>query len=85
MSGLRFKILPRYIDGVDQAPETARKTDKVYIQHEEYAEGDGITYVDGAEESQEDMLLNDEKVIVVADKLALAEELLQAALEDGGL
>lgn len=78
----RFKILPRFIDGVDQAPETARKTNKVYLVHEEYATGDGIPYVTG-DEASADTLLTDPTVEAVADKLALAEELLAAALEDG--
>lgn len=86
MSELQFKIMPRFIDGVDQAPETARKTEKVYIQHEIYAIGiDGIPYVVGVDETEEDVLLNDPCVVTVADKLQLAEELIQAAIEDGGL
>jgi hypothetical protein len=79
MSELRFKIMPRYINGVDKAPETARKTDKVYIQHEQYIEGDGIVYVTGAEE--QDILLNDPSVLAVVDKLTLADEIVSAAVE----
>lgn len=83
MSDLRFKIMPRYIDGVDQAPETARKTGTTYIQHEQYAEGkDGVLYVVGVETTEEDALLSDPTVTAVVDKLALADELIAAALED---
>jgi hypothetical protein len=81
MSELRFKIMPRYIDGIDQAPATARKTETAYIQHEEYAKSEGVLYVVGAEEEAEDTLLNDPAVTAVVDKIALAEELAAAVLE----
>lgn len=80
---LGFKIMPRWVNGEDRAPDTARKTDTAYIAHDEYADAYGIPYVVGADESAEDALLTDPAVLEVVDKIALAEELEQAILEGG--
>ena len=75
----RFYIFPRYIDGVDMAQPTERKTEKVYIRHAELSSETGIPY---ETESDVDTLLTNPQVEEIADKLAFAEELIQAALED---
>ena len=75
---MRFYIFPRYIDGVDKAQPTERKTDKVYIRHAELSSETGIPM----ETEDVDTLLTNPQVEEIADKLAFAEELIQAALED---
>ena len=76
---MKFYIFPRYIDGVDKAQPTERKTEKVYIRHAELSTETGIPY---ETESTEDTLLTNPQVEEIADKLAFAEELISAALED---
>jgi len=81
---MRYFVFPRFINGEDKAPLTARKTDKVYIQHKEL-----LTDTEGGipleTEETEDTLLSDSTVENIADALALAEELINAALEDEGV
>lgn len=84
MTSLKFKIMPRFINGVDMAPESARKSDKAFIQHEQYAvTSDGILYVTNEDESGIDALLNDVNTVAVVEKLAYADELEAAILADG--
>ena len=81
---MRYFVFPRYINGEDKAPATARKTDKVYLMHKELisnTEG-GIPLETNA---NVDTLLSDATVEEIADTMALAEELIQAALQDGGV
>ena len=75
---MKFYILPRYIDGVDMAQAGERKTEKVYIRHAELSSETGIPM----ETEDVDTLLTNPQVEEIADKLAFAEELIQAALED---
>ena len=75
---MKFYIFPRYIDGVDKAQPTERKTEKVYIRHAELSSETGIPM----ETEEVDTLLTNPDVEEIADKLAFAEELIQAALED---
>ena len=80
---LGFKIMPRIVNGEDRSHEGQRRGPESYIAHDEYATETGIPYVVGAEESAEDALLTDPAVLEVVEKIALAEELEQAILEDG--
>ena len=75
---MKFYIFPRYIDGVDMAQPTERKTEKVYIRHAELSSETGIPM----ETEDVDTLLTNPQVEEIADKLAFAEELISAALED---
>lgn len=75
---MRYKIFARYINGEDRAPATARKTDKVYLIHEELTtDNNPIGIIDT--ESDVDSLLSDALLEEVADTVALAEELIAAA------
>lgn len=81
---MRFKILPRYVDGIDMAPVDALKNEKVYLIHQELTtQVDGMTLVQDEEPVAD--ILDDPSVIAVADKLTLADEIVRAALEDMGV
>ena len=78
---MRFYIFPRIINGEDKANPLERKTEKVFVRHAEL-----VTNTEGGipleTEATEDTLLADPTVEQIADTLALAEELISAALED---
>ena len=78
---MRFYVFPRFINGEDKAEALERKNEKVFIRHEnKCASTDGGVPIET--EMTEDALLADPTLLEIADTVALAEELIAAALED---
>ena len=74
----QYKYFNFAVDDVDKAQPTERKTDKVFIRHAELSSETGIPL----ETEEADTLLTNPQVEEIADKLAFAEELIAAAMED---
>lgn len=92
----KYRLIPRYIDGVDIAPVYARKNEVFYIDDVEnlHPDLDGplIIIHNGLSEGEEQDLMVDSAVLKALDAFVLTKtkdaytaELEQAILEDGGL